>query len=1677
MLNRLKIVWLSAFLCVVHFTNAQYKFSSDPTVFVQDVNAMMANTKNPVAIQTATVFSTALTAYSPDQQKKIIEIFQKLGKSKKAKSHPNYTDLLTALNFAKGKKISESNIDSLLFITSKIIDLYDGKTVQAYLNTIRIFLEKDLLYSSNYNRLRMSGGNFSFKFIEAKPSDGSMGDWDIPTETEEPKADTTKKSVVEAQNDFFSDWDVPAEEDNGDGTIADPKEESVFDVGYNYPVQPSLEGPVIEFTGIDLAFASNSDSAVIKGASGTMMLKSGLFVGKGGVMDWSIAGAQPGEITAELREYNFPVKAMRLLSEGAKLSYAARTDSIIEGIFEYRENKNKAKIVPSFPRFISFKSNVDIKGLDKNIVYKGGLSLSGKRIYSSSVDEGFSTIEIQKDGITKVKASATKFELGDSLITSNFASMALYIEEDSITHPGTVFKYNKSKSTVRVTKQSSFNFAPFIDSYHKIEIITDVIFWDMNKNDIEFNIVTAKNQIPATFESESFYHDDKYMRLRGLYRFHPLQVAVNYGDKNKLDEFYAGDVATAMGLEVNTFKGAMVQLMKLGYIDYNSQTGWIRLRPKARHYSLSSKNKKDYDNITFISLSPGAVNATLNLENHELFVRGVDRIYISDSLKVNIAPDNKQIKIQKNRNFKFDGSINTETFKFVGKNFEFVYDTFLVHMPQIDQIKLAVVNKKKNKQGDTTNTKSKVLGNELRYSSGTLYINKPDNKSARKKIPQYPIFDATSGASVFFDKKNINGGVYDTMVRFEIPPFRLDSLSSDDPHTIGFEGTFKSGGIFPEFKEKLVVMPDYSLGFKHKVPKDGYQLYEGTGKYYSTISLDNKGIRGDGEIRYLSTNLWSKDFVFFKDSVKTEGTKTVTKEGSHHDAAAGVTFAKMKVNDYRLRWLPKADSMFISNSKQPIVLYDSTATMIGTANVTKNGTLGKGVLFTRGSVSESYKFHFEQQKFEARNAKFKIESDDPDKPALSGIDVKLVFDLEWGIAKFNPEVEGVASNSFPYVQYKSSLQEGEWDLSKKIVTLAKPKDADITKSYFYSTKPDQDSLVYFATKGVYDIPKQTLNISGIPYIKVADALIYPDSGKVTIEQNALMTTLQKATIDIDSVKKYHHLYDGTIDITSRLKFGGVATYRYVNLGNDTLSIKFQDFRSEAGRKKKEGMHTVATGLVKEDDNLFIGPKIIYKGKVLMYAESPYLVFDGYIKLDLKGALNYSEWLKYNNDGENKLVKIDLQNAVSDNGVPLSTGMHLDKRTNQLYTSFISKKVTQTDPDFFIADKAFEYSLDSNEFRVGNGEKFAGNSFVGNNMRYNDSTSVLHYSGKFTLLQEDEKNTNIKLISAGNGIALLKDNDYNFNALLAFNINMNSKITAAMAVQMKNACDVLPYDSLYNPEQQLVDNLELLEKVGSIVGQNGLSNYQARMSTGNAPLNGLNADMAKSITFSKVKMKWSSTYKAFYSVGAIEIAGIMKTELKKKIKGYIEIRKNAKGDVVTIYMEPTPNNWNFITYSDNRLACVSSSEDVNKAIMGKSKGEMPDRSKFYFVAAEPIEKQKFLHEFKNHYLNETEEQIEKEEVEEEQEIEKEKKKEPEPGDIDINEPEIGKEEVKKETEKAPDPSTAKKKKKKEKSYDEYKLPDQNNEPAPELEPEDKPKPTIEDQQQKQQDQQKMKNLFK
>ena len=98
------------------------------------------------------------------------------------------------------------------------------------------------------------------------------------------------------------------------------------------------------------------------------------------------------------------------------------------------------------------------------------------------------------------------------------------------------------------------------------------------------------------------------------------------------------------------------------------------------------------------------------------------------------------------------------------------------------------------------------------------------------------------------------------------------------------EHSIQEGSSLPSRKH-LHIQEDRSLGFKHQIPAEGYNLYGTEAKTYEEIRLSNKGMRGYGQIDFLTTTIYSDDFIYYPDSVTTDGTGGVISPGTYKGAS------------------------------------------------------------------------------------------------------------------------------------------------------------------------------------------------------------------------------------------------------------------------------------------------------------------------------------------------------------------------------------------------------------------------------------------------------------------------------------------------------------------------------------------------------------------------------------------------------------------------------------------------------------------------------------------------------------------------------------------------------------------------------------------------------------------------
>ena len=1506
-------------------------------------------------------FEKLWAGFGPDQKIKIID-------HAKAMVEHNYKIKPYFLKYFKiivlainNEQLDGQQFIELLNVNEKVIKLHSAAELITYFDAVINFFENHSLYFSSSNRLIAANYSYTFEYPNPFVTNDFLVDYTDAEEIQDEFYEDQYEDEAEYEDEdnytYDDEYDTYEEDDYSEDEYKVDEEE------YFPDPPPPLEGPVITFYQTDLKIISFKKEAEIKTTSGSFIILKGLFSGSKGTINWSSGGLGDRAIVT-LAEYNFDVSRPDFSAKTVKLEYPGKIEAPIEGELSYEGRKGRSGI-----RFVSYKDNIRIRATEgPGTSLKGGFNLVGDKINTASQMFGISVLSVEDQGVLRFKATSRFFTIQDSLIESSSSAVTIYHKMDSIFHPSAIIRYNPYTQELIVrSADGSYKYTPFYSSFANMDITADIIKWNLNSDSLEISIISGRSEVPVIFQSEEYYNSEILHALSKNYRFNPLLIAVDFVRKHKGQEVLPDEIAKQYDLDPKMVENAMKELAQWGYINYDRNTYTFTLKKKTRHIYMAKRGKVDYDNLLILSNVSSGPNVIFDLEADEIYINGIEKFYISQELDVYIIPDSNRITMGENRSFKFNGRLFAGNFEYVGKDFNFRYDSFLIDLNNIEKIQFYIQdeNSRSSKKTKIDNviagiTEEDSLDNaglgEFQGTSGTLYVNKPDNKAGRKVYPEYPRFSGGGmGSIVYFSGKEYMDGVYGKSLYFVLPPFDLDSLSDSDPAAINFAGTFHSRGMMPEFKEKLHIMADNSLGFDHSVTQEGYPLFNGDARIFNRIILDKRGLRSEGKMEYLTTTIQSEDFIYYPDSITTKGLTFDMKEEEFN----GLIYPKIYVENFDMKWLPSVDSMHIRNNDSHIKLYDGLASLDGLVSLTHKGVFGKGKLISTGSETVSRAYNFQNDQIRARHADFVIKSSDPEKPALAGNDIRLNFDLLKNTATINPEIEGEAALEFPYAQFKTSIPTAVWDLAESKVTMNKPENVDIQYSYFYSTREDLDSLSFNATQAVYDINTLELTVSGIPYITVADSRITPENGEVLILENSRIGTLTNTTLEIDTLNAYHQLYNGTIDIISRNEFSGSATYRFINAVQDTFAIKLENFRLEPitdkkGRIRNE-LQTVANGLVSEEEALLISPGMLYRGNIIMEARKPALRLDGFVKLDLKKISDYNTWIQYASDAEQQEVILDFDNSLTEFSQKLTAGLHFDYRDYSLYSTFINDKREVGDEDFFIPNGLLSFKPDSSEYVIAEQDKDLGLSYAGKIMVYNEETFDLHIEGPVNFI-ENNKDRNIYATVIGDGN--LETSEFSFDVFLTMDFQVPTGIYEIMSDGFLQAIDML------GPPEAIKDRTTLLYKLADLIGDKAAKEYEKRSSEVYTPLASMSPKLVKPFTFSELSIKWSDDQKAFYNdKGVLGISNVLRNDINASFESFFEIRKGVDGDRIDLFIKAAPEYWYYFSYEDNKLLIYSSVKELNDLVKQKTNQGKTKINEFVFAPGDRGETQRFVNEFR------------------------------------------------------------------------------------------------------------------
>lgn len=1271
--------------------------------------------------------------------------------------------------------------------------------------------------------------------------------------------------------------------------------------------------PVLRVTGLtNLIAEARGDRTTIYNTTGNYYPTKKLWRGQNGIVNWSRAGLDTTVVFAKLKNYQIDCSKSDFSADSVQFFHTKLFKSALIGRLEDRLTTNNKPENATYPKFDSYQKKYEIKNFFTNVDYIGGFSMVGSKLYGIGSDDEKASITIYSNGKVALKTFSNAYILQADEVVSYPAEVSIYLQKDSIYHPGVEFKFNAGKRTmVLLRRDSGIGNASFFDSYHQMSFEVERMEWNIDKPIIEMGTIKGRFQKESYFESKNFYNEEKFRKIAGIQEYNPLTVLKRISTRERSKTISIATYAKEVRLREQDVLGLLRSLVEYGFIGLNENKGLIFIKEKTFNFISNEAGNLDYDVMRFGSLADSNINAYLNINSKDLVIQGIDQIFLSDSQSVNIRPYLGKVTIKQNRDMVFGGKVHAGTLDFYGRNFSFSYNNFKIDMPKIDSMKIKVLG-----QQDLNGYRQLLsLKTVLRDITGNLYIDEPANKSGLKNFPQYPYFESLGESYVYYDYAYIQNSNYRRSdFWFKIEPFIIDSLDNISSTTgLAFPGEMHPGGIFPDYKETLTYQPDTSLGYVHRTPAEGYPMYKGKARYYNTISLSDKGYFGNGRIVYLASETQSDRFLFLLDSTNARIQTFDLEEKSIHP------MAKSRMSYFH--WEPYEDSMFVSSLKNPTDLYNGKNEFNGTICYTPQNLSGYGRSHIDGADLYSRRFLFNQHEFNAEHTIAKIYAVDTTKLAVEAGDVKSKIDF---IAR-KGDFEANNPNElikFPYNLYATSLPMFTWYFDLKKMDFSMPI-ASTSKYKFVSIHPSQDSLNFEAAKATYDFVKEDIKIDGVPKILVADAEIKPKSQHVEIYGQAVMQRLEDAEIFANVTTRYHKLYDAKVDVFARKKYAANAYYDY-RTKKDTLAQKIHFIET----KVDTSYQTFAKGSITDTMNFLLNAKVRYKGDVYLKAANRFLDYDGFIKMNHESKFIKSQYFRYKGFVNPDTVALVLNDPRDENKNRLFSGIHIGITNYEAYGTFLSKKIEPNDVDVINVEGKLIYDEKNKLFKIGDDRKLFGDGLTGSYMTFDDKKEFLYAEGLLNLgVDFDDK---LILKTAGNVSNNIESGKVELDIVAYLDFQFLPDATSLMLKMI----DINGFDINGDNKEKPVFEKGMYElfpekDVKTVVTSLKETGFYK-----------LPKSMEKGFIISGVKLAWDQQKRSWRSVdNKISIMSVYDKQVNKEFKGYMEVVRKRSGNIVNIYFEVS-GDWFFYTFRQGQMEAISSDESFNKILTEKTKGSTP-----------------------------------------------------------------------------------------------------------------------------------------
>lgn len=1267
----------------------------------------------------------------------------------------------------------------------------------------------------------------------------------------------------------------------------------------------------------DLVCYTKKDSSNIYATAGVYYPLERAWQGEGGKIDWQRANLDPNEVYANFRTYKIEMKMSKFIADSVELFNYRYFDKPLNGMLEEQVLASRRGEKALFPSFTSYNKQWKIPEIFEDIDFSGGFKIEGARLIGIGDTQNPVVLQFKRNGEKFITLKSNSFSIMPDRIRSQYASITISYHEDSIYHSGLRMNYsdiNRELSLIRDEK--GLRADPFFDTFHQLDMFVEAAYWKMDEDVMDFDMVKGMNKRPAFFTSNNRYSQYHFEELMGMDAQHPLSNLKKYVKDNGSNVVHIIDYAKYQKMPYEMVKHQLLTLAHEGFVMYDAAEDKVTVKERTGFYLDARSGKVDYDVIFFKSDSTKLTNAELKLDSFDLRINGVQKITLSDSQNLIIEPghngkaNDDYIVIGKNRNFRFNGKITAGRFSFRAYGCTFNYNSFKLDMPQIDSLWFWV-------EGDplpTGGRERKQVKTALMNLSGDLLIDHPSNKSGLLPYDEYPVFNSKKDSYAYYDHYFIEKGVY-TKDRFyfRINPFVLKSLVDVKAENINFDGYLYSGGIFPDIFEPLRVMDDYSLGFFKESPDHGFPTYGDKGLFFNTVSLSNRGLRGDGILDYLKSKTIAVDYVFYLDSMNVH-----SESFALESSIGAVEYPHVTGSEVYQHWMPYQDEMQIFSKKNPLKMYDEETTLGGMISLKPTGLSGNGRVNFRVAYMQSNLYDFKNMTYHADTVDFVDEG-------WSLTDFKADADYNERKVVFTSN-GGNSLVQFPENMYICYMDEATWFMDQEVTTysledVTLPEelqgktnrelvDMEINGPEFISIHPGQDSLTFTSSKASFNSRKKEIKALGVALILVADAAVYPSIEGVTILEGAEMLPLIDVEILANTTTKYHEIRNAKVKIKGRNDYSGSGDYLYLNRDGLEQNIFFENIRVDTT------LQTVASGSILKEQSFTLSSAFAFYGSAHLLASRKQLEFDGGFKIN-SSCVSSKSWIAFKTiiDPEDIIIPIPAQPRVPDiSNTRKFAGIANSSSKKKVYSLFMQDKIDYFDSILISAHGFITFDYSKSIYKISTKEKLLQYSRPDNYLSFDPSNCKIQAEG---LLNIDVRTRDFKIKSYG--IVDEKSGKINFKLATAFDFHFSEKAMAEIVNAFKNI-EYSGYDL----------TTEYYSKVaGGFMGIDMADQYISKILMGQQKR--IPEQLQHTIFINEMNLTWVPALNSYISKGKISIGGFFKTRINGEVKGHVEFHKVRSGDEINIYFE-VGSDWFYFNYQNSVLRVFSSVAKFNELVM-------------------------------------------------------------------------------------------------------------------------------------------------